>query len=281
MTTTGRPRVSRPHPTLGSTSAKRQRETRTVHRNAHRGSAIQDRRSTDVFDWRSQEALVPEIGDQIQVMGTKVDQASRVGVVTKVRGGMVTVQWATGDQSVFVPGPGALTVLGRAKTARKAPARKPAKTAQGPGAEAHEDPRARPRRGSPRRPPRKAPARKPAKTRAQGPGVEAREDRAEGPGVEAREDRAEGPRRGSPRRPARKAPAWKPAKTARKAPAWKPAKTAGRPRRGSPRRPRGRPRRGSGFASPPVCRISSEGGAGVMRGLLSGPMTRTAANEPK
>jgi DNA-binding protein HU-beta len=134
-----------------------------------------------VFDWRSQEALVPEIGDQIQVMGTKVDQASRVGVVTKVRGGMVTVQWATGDQSVFVPGPGALTVLGRAKTARKASARKPAKTA---------------RKASARKPAktaRKAPARKPAKTARKAP---------------ARK----------PAKTARKAPARKPAKTARKAP---------------------------------------------------------------
>jgi Domain of unknown function (DUF1918) len=73
---------------------------------------------------------VPEVGDQIQVMGTKVDQTTRNGVVTAIRGGMVTVQWATGDQSVFVPGPGALTVLGRAKTARKAPVRKTAKTAR-------------------------------------------------------------------------------------------------------------------------------------------------------
>ncbi len=73
---------------------------------------------------------MPEIGDRIQVMGTKVDQATRDGVVTKVRGGMVTVEWATGDQSVFVPGPGALSLVGRAKAARKAPARKPAKAAR-------------------------------------------------------------------------------------------------------------------------------------------------------
>ena len=88
---------------------------------------------------------MPEVGDQIQVMGTKVDQTTRNGVVTDIRGGMVTVQWATGDKSVFVPGPGALTVLGRAKTARKAPARKAAKPA------------------------RKAPARKAAKTARKAP----------------------------------------------------------------------------------------------------------------
>jgi hypothetical protein len=70
-----------------------------------------------------QEALVPDVGDQIQVMGTKVDQPTRSGVVTDVRGRMVTVQWTTGDQSVFVPAPGAVTVLGRA-SAKRAPVRK-------------------------------------------------------------------------------------------------------------------------------------------------------------
>ena len=59
---------------------------------------------------------MPEVGDQIEVLGTKVGQATRSGVVTDVRGRMITVQWATGDQSVFVPAPGTLTVLGRANT---------------------------------------------------------------------------------------------------------------------------------------------------------------------
>ncbi len=62
---------------------------------------------------------MPEVGDQIQVVGTKVDQATRSGVVTDVRGRMVTVQWATGDQSVFVPAPGTLTVLGREDARRR------------------------------------------------------------------------------------------------------------------------------------------------------------------
>jgi hypothetical protein len=59
---------------------------------------------------------VPEVGDQIQLVATKVDQASRSGVVTDVRGRMITVQWAAGHQSVFVSAPGTLTVLGRAGT---------------------------------------------------------------------------------------------------------------------------------------------------------------------
>ena len=122
---------------------------------------------------------MPEVGDQIEVAGTKVDQAPRRGVVTDVAGRMLTVQWATGDQSVFVPAPGTLTVLGRAdakrsrtnvsarasrsargaipvrpsttrkkKAARQAPARKTAK------------------KGVAKRVPRKAPVRKTAKKRA-------------------------------------------------------------------------------------------------------------------
>lgn len=59
---------------------------------------------------------MPEVGDQIQVAATKVNQATRSGIVTDVRGRIITVQWATGDQSVFVPAPGTLTVLGRAAT---------------------------------------------------------------------------------------------------------------------------------------------------------------------
>ncbi len=62
---------------------------------------------------------MPEVGDQIQVVGTKVDQATRSGVVTDVRGRMVTVQWATGDQSVLVPAPGTVTVVGRADARRR------------------------------------------------------------------------------------------------------------------------------------------------------------------
>jgi hypothetical protein len=61
---------------------------------------------------------VPEVGDEIQVVGTKVDQAARSGVVTDVQGRMITVQWAAGNQTVFVPASGTLTVLGRADMRR-------------------------------------------------------------------------------------------------------------------------------------------------------------------
>ena len=69
---------------------------------------------------------MPDVGDQIQVMGTKVDQPTRSGVVTDVRGRMVTVQWTTGDRSVFVPGPGTVTVLGHT-SAKRTPVRKTAR----------------------------------------------------------------------------------------------------------------------------------------------------------
>jgi hypothetical protein len=49
----------------------------------------------------------------------KVEQPTRNGVVTDVRDRMITVQWATGGQTAFVPAPGTLTVLGAADTRRR------------------------------------------------------------------------------------------------------------------------------------------------------------------
>jgi len=131
---------------------------------------------------------VPVVGDQIEVAGTKVDQPTRSGVVTDVEGRMITVQWSTGEQSVFVPAPGTVAVVGRAgarasrsargtvaarpakkkpatkkKAARKAPARKaPARKAPARKAPARKPATKRATKATPR----KAPARKPAKKRA-------------------------------------------------------------------------------------------------------------------
>ena len=77
---------------------------------------------------------MPEVGDQIQVVATKVNQATRSGIVTDVRGRMITVQWATGDQSVFVPAPGTLTVLGRAATRTRSTAGRATKSRGAKGA---------------------------------------------------------------------------------------------------------------------------------------------------
>jgi hypothetical protein len=64
---------------------------------------------------------VPEIGDQIQLVAVKVNQAPRTGVVTGVRGAMITVRWSSGEQSVVVPAPGTLTVIGRDAPEQAAP----------------------------------------------------------------------------------------------------------------------------------------------------------------
>jgi hypothetical protein len=56
---------------------------------------------------------VPKVGDQIELAATKVSQAPRTGVVTGVSGRMITVRWPSGEQSIVVPAPGTLTVIGR------------------------------------------------------------------------------------------------------------------------------------------------------------------------
>ena len=60
---------------------------------------------------RCQEALVPDIGDEIQLAAAKVGQASRTGVVTDVQGRMITVQWPSGETSRLFPAAGTLTVV--------------------------------------------------------------------------------------------------------------------------------------------------------------------------
>jgi uncharacterized protein DUF1918 len=73
---------------------------------------------------------MPEIGDQIQLVAVKVQQAPRTGVVTAVRGGMLTVRWSSGEQSVVVPAPGTLTIIGRAAAEKTTPKAAKAKTAK-------------------------------------------------------------------------------------------------------------------------------------------------------
>ena len=117
---------------------------------------------------------MPEVGDQIQVAGTKVDQVTRSGVVTDVLGRMITVQWATGDQSVFVPAPGTLTVLGRAghetpqnerqrESVEKFPGNHPGSAVDDEEESRGRRPSASQQRNVARRKPRKAPVRKPAR----------------------------------------------------------------------------------------------------------------------
>jgi hypothetical protein len=60
-----------------------------------------------------------EVGDRVRVRSTKIGQAMREGVVTQVLGDLLRVQWSTGEESTFTPGPGSLTVVGRSRAASK------------------------------------------------------------------------------------------------------------------------------------------------------------------
>ena len=54
-----------------------------------------------------------DIGDRVQLASRKVGQEPRTGVVTGVTGQVIIVRWSSGEESRLVPGPGALTVVGR------------------------------------------------------------------------------------------------------------------------------------------------------------------------
>jgi len=62
---------------------------------------------------------MPEVGDRVRVRPTKIGQTVREGVVTQVLGHLLRVQWSTGEESTFTPGPGSLTVVGRSRSASK------------------------------------------------------------------------------------------------------------------------------------------------------------------
>jgi hypothetical protein len=73
---------------------------------------------------------MPEVGDRVVVESRKIGQAERDGVVTGVAGRLLTVKWATGEESTFVPGPGSMRVVGKMREATGKKAGAPAKTAK-------------------------------------------------------------------------------------------------------------------------------------------------------
>jgi hypothetical protein len=80
------------------------------------------------------EVAVAAVGDEIRVLSGKGGQPSRDGVVTAVSGALLRVRWSTGEETSLIPGPGAVTVTGKARTrtaTKRAPAaeKKPAKKA--------------------------------------------------------------------------------------------------------------------------------------------------------
>jgi len=60
-----------------------------------------------------------QIGDRVRVQSTKVGQATREGVVVGVVGRLLRIKWSTGEESTVAPGPGAVAVVGRSKSASK------------------------------------------------------------------------------------------------------------------------------------------------------------------
>jgi hypothetical protein len=62
---------------------------------------------------REGEVGMVEVGDRVELASAKVERRPRSGVVTAVRGLMITVRWDTGQQSTVVPASGTLSVLGR------------------------------------------------------------------------------------------------------------------------------------------------------------------------
>src|SRR5687767_9206719 len=58
------------------------------------------------------EVGMVEVGDRVELASAKVERRPRSGVVTAVRGRMITVRWDTGEQSTVVPASGTLSVLG-------------------------------------------------------------------------------------------------------------------------------------------------------------------------
>ena len=59
-----------------------------------------------------------EVGDRVRVQSRKLGQAVREGVVTEVRGHLLRVRWSTGEESMFTPGPGSISVVGKVRTSK-------------------------------------------------------------------------------------------------------------------------------------------------------------------
>jgi hypothetical protein len=69
------------------------------------------------------------VGDRVEVLSKA---GTRQGVVTRVSGALVTVEWDIGGSTTVIPAPGVMSVIGggRKAAARKAPAKKKAAPAK-------------------------------------------------------------------------------------------------------------------------------------------------------
>src|SRR2546426_4151724 len=75
---------------------------------------------------------MPKVGERVRLASRKVGQDPRTGVITGVRGQMISVRWSSGEESSIVPGPGTLSVVGRTTVQRKAGASKKKKNKAAP-----------------------------------------------------------------------------------------------------------------------------------------------------
>jgi hypothetical protein len=73
---------------------------------------------------------MPEVGDRVRTHATKVDQPPREGVVTSVSGSLLRIKWSTGEETVMVPGPGSVAVIGKVRKSPSKKAAAPAKAAK-------------------------------------------------------------------------------------------------------------------------------------------------------
>ena len=71
-----------------------------------------------------------DVGDRVEVLSKS---GTRLGVVRRVSGTLVSVEWDTGGQTTVIPAPGVMRVIGRGRApakkrppAKKAPAKKKA-----------------------------------------------------------------------------------------------------------------------------------------------------------
>jgi hypothetical protein len=70
---------------------------------------------------------MPEVGDRVRIAPRKVGGSPREGVVTGATGRLLTVEWSTGEESTFVPGPGSVAVVGKVRKSARKKASAPAK----------------------------------------------------------------------------------------------------------------------------------------------------------
>ena len=69
-----------------------------------------------------------DVGDRVEMLSKG---GTRQGVVRRVSGTLVTVEWDTGGQTTVIPAPGVMSVIGGRRPAKKAtPAKKKAAPAK-------------------------------------------------------------------------------------------------------------------------------------------------------